>query len=223
MPMREVAGISLMRTFNPSRVGALECDAWVTYYRRQWLRFLYAALAVIRHGFGLTWLQTVRAAWWVLRANQVWAPYPDNDPAAARRYMARFYRLVGRVNAEHVDPGTAARLEVRWWHVHRTLQRERPGDDNGTLVDALANLYSYVYQVDPMAVRLAASERAEAMRLSDQWVAGGCDADSPLLPRERAALVRSYAALLAAIHGLGGEPSAGPVITTPGAGRRPTR
>jgi len=38
------------------------------------------------------------------------------------------------------------------------------------------------------------------MRLSDAWVAQGCDKYSPLLPRERAALVRSYAALLATVH-----------------------
>jgi hypothetical protein len=38
------------------------------------------------------------------------------------------------------------------------------------------------------------------MRDSDRWVDEGCDPDSPLVERERAALVRSYAALLAAVH-----------------------
>ncbi len=192
---------SPMRTFNPSTVGTLECTAWTSYYRRQWLRFLYAVLAVTRHAFGLSRTQTLPAAWWVLRANQVWAPYPDNDPDAARRHMARFYALVGRANGEQVDPVTAARLEVRWWHLHRTLQREQPGDDGGPLIDALADLYRYVYQVDSPAVRIAAAERAGAMGLSDRWVGSGCDLSSPLIPLVRAALVRSYAALLAAVHG----------------------
>jgi hypothetical protein len=49
-------------------------------------------------------------------------------------------------------------------------------------------------------VRRAAQERALAMRHSDRWVAEGCDPESPLVARERAALVRSYAALLAAVH-----------------------
>jgi hypothetical protein len=40
----------------------------------------------------------------------------------------------------------------------------------------------------------------QAMDLSDQWVREGCPPNSPLLPLERAALVRSYAALLAAVH-----------------------
>ena len=38
------------------------------------------------------------------------------------------------------------------------------------------------------------------MELSDQWVEEGCQPDSELLPLERAALVRAYSALLAAVH-----------------------
>jgi hypothetical protein len=38
------------------------------------------------------------------------------------------------------------------------------------------------------------------MDTSDRWVTEGCDPGSPLLPAERAELVRSYAALLAAVH-----------------------
>lgn len=141
--------------------------------RRPRIRPPPRALSVTRHAFGLTWTQTLRAAWWVLRANQVWAPYPDNDPDAARRYMA-FYAPVGRVNGERIDPRAAAVLEVRWWHVHRTLQREEPGEGE-PLVDALARLYGHVYDVDGPAVRIAASERADAMRLSDPWISAGCD------------------------------------------------
>jgi hypothetical protein len=49
-------------------------------------------------------------------------------------------------------------------------------------------------------VRPAAAHRVQAMDLSDQWVREGCPPDSPLLPLEHAALVRAYAALLAAVH-----------------------
>jgi hypothetical protein len=38
------------------------------------------------------------------------------------------------------------------------------------------------------------------MDLSDQWSREGRRPDSALLPLEHAALVRSYAALLAAVH-----------------------
>ena len=49
---------------------------------------------------------------------------------------------------------------------------------------------------------MAARERALAMRSSDQWVQAGCDRDSPLIAQVRAALVRSYAGLLSAVHRL---------------------
>jgi hypothetical protein len=35
---------------------------------------------------------------------------------------------------------------------------------------------------------------------SDRWVNQGCDPRSPLIEQERAAMVRSYAGLLAAVH-----------------------
>jgi hypothetical protein len=189
-----------MRSFDPRRVGRLECETWVTYYRREWLKFLRAAVQVTRHAFALSWPATLRGAWLVLRANQLWAPYPDNDPDGAWRCMRNFYALVARRHGETFGLTEAARLEVEWWRIHRYLQRDNPDGDETELVEALAALYAHVYGVPAADVRLAAQERALAMRHSDRWVAEGCDPESPLVARERAALVRSYAALLAAVH-----------------------
>ena len=191
---------SAMRSFDPRAVGRLECETWVAYYRREWGRFLRAAIAVTRHAFALPWPATLWGAWLVLRANQLWAPYPDNDPERARACMRRFYALVARRHRERYDVAEAARLEVEWWRVHRERQREDPGGSADPLVDALAALYAHVYAVEPERVRLAAAERALAMDHSDRWVSEGCDRASPLLAEEQAALVRSYAALLAAVH-----------------------
>ena len=97
----------------------------------------------------------------------------------------------------------AARREVEWWRVHREVQRGDGADaaaHREALVDALVALYSFVYDADPADVRPAAALRAEAMDLSDRWVEEGCDMDSVVLSEERAALVRSYAALLAVVH-----------------------
>ena len=47
----------------------------------------------------------------MLRANQVWAPCPDNDPDAARAFMRRFYALVDAVHRLPLDPVKAARLD----------------------------------------------------------------------------------------------------------------
>ena len=63
-----------------------------------------------------------------------------------------------------------------------------------------ATLYAYVYGVTEESVHRAAQQRALAMDISDRWIAKGCDPASPLIDEERAALVRSYAALLSAVH-----------------------
>ncbi|MEA2198421.1 MAG: hypothetical protein QOJ25_2472 [Solirubrobacteraceae bacterium] len=189
-----------MRSFDPRLLGARECAAWVTYYRREWVAFLRAAIGLTRHAFALPWPATLYGAWLVLRANQLWAPYPDNDPDGARRNMERFYRLVANRHGETFDPVRAAELEVEWWRIHRAGQHADPETDDRPLVEALAGLYAHVYGVPPQDVELAGRERALAMRHSDRWVREGCDPGSDLIPAERAALVRSYAALLAAVH-----------------------
>jgi hypothetical protein len=187
-----------LRSFDPVRVGRLESDLWVAYYRRKWARFLALSVLLVRGTFGMDWVRTMHGAWLVLRANQLWAP-AANDPAGARRCMRRFYALLRLTHGEPADPRRAARLEVDWWAVHRAHQRGADGDP-GPLVSALAKLYACVYDADEGAVRPAAEHRAAAMDLSDQWVAEGCDPASPLLTAERAELVRSYEALLAAVH-----------------------
>ncbi|MGA8804074.1 MAG: hypothetical protein WB462_05985 [Solirubrobacterales bacterium] len=188
-----------MRSFDPRRVGELECDAWVAYYRRRWLTLLRASFGLTREAFGLSVPDTVRAGWWVLRANQLWAPYPDNDPEGARRYMERFYRMIAARQDEPFDSAEAARREVEWWRAHRELQHDRGAGDDRSLVDALAQLYSYVYSVPQESVEAAARERAHAMLHSDRWIDEGCDPSSPLIDQERAALIRSYESLRAAV------------------------
>jgi hypothetical protein len=197
----------------------MEYRAWVAYYRREWLRLLVASVGLVHAGFGMDWLRTLHGAWLVLRANQLWAPAPDNDPDGARRCMRRFYGLVRLAYGEPQDVAEAARLEVDWWRAHRERQRtptrtdsaeaetaeaETASDEAGPtgdeLVDALTRLYAFLYREPEPEVRTAAAHRVRAMDISDQWVADGCRADSPLLPLEHAALVRSYAALLAAVH-----------------------
>lgn len=199
---REERLVKPHRSFDPCRVGSLECAAWVAYYRRQWIAFLRAAILLTRDTFALPWASTLRGAWLVLRANQLWAPVSGNDPEGARRAMQRFYQLVRRQHGEGFDPAQAARLEVEWWRVHREHQDAGSELDGRPLVGALAALYSYVYRVPEQDVRAAAEERAAAMGCSDRWVQEGRDPDSRLIDEERAALVRSYASLLAAIHRL---------------------
>jgi hypothetical protein len=160
---------------------------------------LRASIGLVRVGFGMDVSRTIHGAWLVLRANQLWAPYPDNHPKRARACMRRFYALVRLTYGEPANPARAAELELDWWRVHREIQHE-PGSTPDELVDSLTRLYCYLYGEPDEAVRPAAVHRAQAMDLSDQWVEQGCQPDSPLLPLEHAALVRAHAALLAAVH-----------------------
>ncbi len=208
-----------MRSFAPHRLGRYECDAWVCYYRHEWVPFLQASVGMVREGFRMPVHRTLQGAYLVLRANQLWAPYPDNDATGAEATMRRFYALVESVHPTGIDPTEAARREVGWWRVHRELQH-RPGADDGALAatvdgavaaaeavegageltEALAGLYSYLYATGIDAVRPAAELRARAMLFSDLWVRQGCDLGSPLLVEELTCLVRSYGSLLAAVR-----------------------
>jgi hypothetical protein len=182
-------------SFDPVLVGNRETDAWAAYYRHEWRTFLTAAVGMVAAGFGTPAHRTLAGAWCVLRANQAWAPYPDNQPDVARAYMRRFYELVELP----LDPAKAAAYEVEWWRVHREHQHSADVTEE-ELVTALIDLYSYVYGVDRDAVRPAAQKRVDAMDLSDRWVRAGCDRDDPLLAAERRMLVASYAALRVAVE-----------------------
>jgi hypothetical protein len=188
-----------LRSFDPARVADLEYRAWVAYYLRKWPQVLRASIGLVRTGFGMDWYRTLPGAWLVLRANQLWAPFPDNHPRRAEACMRRFYALVRLTYGEPANPAKAAELEVGWWRAHRETQHS-PGAASEELVESLTRLYCYLYGEPEDALRPAAVHRARAMDLSDQWVNEGCQPDSPLLPLEHAALVRAYAALLAAVH-----------------------
>ncbi|MET0957030.1 MAG: hypothetical protein ABWZ18_00835 [Solirubrobacterales bacterium] len=109
-------------------MGTFECRAWETYYRREWAAFLVASVRMVHAAFRMSWPRTLRGAWLVLRANQRWAPVPDNDPAGARRLMTSFYRLLAAAEPDPAfEPMRAAELEVEWWRVHRAHQGGEEG------------------------------------------------------------------------------------------------
>jgi hypothetical protein len=174
---------------------------WVAYYQRRWTRVLTGLVRLLQLGFGTDWARALRGAWLMLRATQLWAPFPDNDPDGARACMRELYELIRLRYGEPADPARAAVLEIDWWRLHRERQyAPDPADTGDELIQSVIRLYSYLYGVTEASVRPAAVHRVRAMDLSDQWVREGCLPGSPLLPLERAALVRAYAALLAAVH-----------------------
>ena len=189
------------RSFDPVRIADLEYRMWVAYYLRRWTHVLGSMVRLFWLGFGTDWLRVLRGARLMLRAAQLWAPYPDNDPDGALAYLRELYALVRLRFGEPADPAVAASLEIDWWRAHRERQyAPDPAKTGDELVEALTRLYCYLFGETEAAVRPTALYRAQAMDLSDQWVRAGCRPDSPLLPLARAALIRAYTALLAAVQ-----------------------
>jgi hypothetical protein len=190
-----------LRSFDPFRMADLEYRMWVGYYLRRWTHVLAAAVRLFQLGFGTDVVLALRGAWLMLRAIQSWAPIPDNDPDGARACMRELYALVKLRFGEPADPDLAAALEVDWWRAHRERQYSvDPAEKGDELLESVIRLYCYLFGETEAAIRPAAVHRVQAMDLSDQWVREGCLPDSRLLSAERAALVRAYAALLAAVH-----------------------
>ncbi|MFY9851322.1 MAG: hypothetical protein WAK83_27455 [Trebonia sp.] len=196
------AGSSIgLRSFDPVRIADLEYRMWVAYYLRRWTRVLAAMVSLLRLGFGTDWLVVLQGARLMLRAAQLWAPYPDNDPDGARAHMRELYALVRLRFGEPADPALAASLEIDWWRAHRERQyAPDPTETGDELVEAVTRLYCCLFGETEAAVRPTAMYRVQAMDLSDQWVRTGCRPDSPLLSLERAALIRAYTALLAVVQ-----------------------
>ena len=189
------------RSFDPFRIADLEYRMWVAYYLRRWTRLLAAMVGLLLLGFGMNCVRVLQGGWLMLRATRLWAPYPDNDPDGARACLHGLYELVRLRFGEPADPALAASLEIDWWRAHRKRQHAPdPAETGDELVEAVTRLYSCLFGETEETVRPAAVHRVAAMDLSDQWVREGCRPESPLLPLERAALVRAYAALLAAVR-----------------------
>ena len=61
---------------------------WVGYHLHRRTHVLAAAVRLLRLGFDADLLGILRGAWLMLRAIQLWAPFPDNDPDGAHRLVA---------------------------------------------------------------------------------------------------------------------------------------
>lgn len=186
---------SRMRRFDPRKMGRYERQNWVAYYQKKWPSVFLISLRLVGEAFGLSWLDGVRGAYLVARAERAAAP-DNNDTFTAEGYMRSFYEIVKRRNGESFDAKDAAELEVNWWKIHRQVFDK---EDNAPLVDALARLYATTYGISEQEAHEAAYHRGQAMLYSDKWVYQGCPPRSLLLEKEEEELVLSYNALRAAV------------------------
>jgi hypothetical protein len=178
--------------FNPRKIAHYEKENYIAYYQKRWPRLLRVSVGMAKEAFGLSWLQAIYAAYLIARAEIAFAPFPNNDVPLAEAYMRRFYTFLNKVHHLDLDVAQAARLDVRWWIIHRQLFAKA---ENQPLVDALMDWYAFVYGVEREQVRQAAYHRAQGMLYSDLWVNAGKPKGSPLLMQEEEELVKAYTAL----------------------------
>lgn len=196
VPVPQAKSISPMRNFDPIQVARYEKASWVAYYQRRWLTLLRLLIGLIRSTYGLPLVLAIRAAVPATRAQIAFAPQ-DNDVPKAIEFMRQFFAQIKAIQHEDFDPVEAARAEVSWWVVHRKFfgRSERP-----EVTEAVACAYATAYNLPPSQVWEAAQYRAQAMVYSDAWVQSVRDSNSPLLVKEEAALIKSYAALKQAVN-----------------------
>ena len=172
-----------VRSFDPFRIADLEYRMWVGYYQRRWTQVLAASVRLFRLGFGKDWVRTLQGAWLMLRAVQLWAPFPDNDPDGARACMCELYALVRLRFGEPADPARAAALEVDWWRAHRERQHAPdPAETGDELVESVARLYCYLFGETEAAVSAGRSAPGASDGSVRSVGPGGLPARQPAAP-----------------------------------------
>jgi hypothetical protein len=192
---KAIPGRSPLTAFDPEAVGRAEQRAWAAYYLHQWPTLFDLMLRMTRGAFGLSLPRAVYASYLNTYAQVVWSRQGAQD-GLAEEYMRRFYAYVKEPTGGAYDVDTAAKLEVRWWAVHRNRDQY---PDHSALARALADTYAEVYQLPADRLLPAGEARAAAMDLSDQWNREGKDPGSPLLDQIATLLVRSYRSLSDAV------------------------
>lgn len=183
--------------FDPRKLAYYEKENYVAYYQKRWLRLMNVSVGMVKQAFNLNLFQAVYAAYLVARAEIAFAPFPDNDVPRAESYIRRFYAFIKGIHHMDFDIDQAAKLELGWWIAHRQLFGNK---ENQGLVDALLDLYTFIYKIDRARLQESVKQRALGMLYSDLWVNGGRDPNSPLLAQEEEALYKSYQSLYNAVN-----------------------
>ncbi len=158
--------------FDPGRVAQLEAAGWRAYYAKQWPRMLALMVSLSAEEFHMPLLSAIRAAYYSTRGALAFKPVV-HDGAVVLRCYERFYELAAKHSGLSFDPSRAARFEMRYWDVHRALERVQDGSE---LVDALADLHAELFGIDAAAARASAEWRTRAAATVD-GITGGRSRD----------------------------------------------
>ena len=161
------------RTFEPNRIAHYEVAGWRAYYDRRWPRLLRLTLVLCQEQFGIPFPRSVAAAYHIVRASIAWVPV-EHDLARVTAHLTRFYALAARYAPLDFDPAAAARVEVVYWALNRSLSGDR---DDPTLLAALVDLHGAIFGITAAEAAESARCRHRALIALDR-ITDGRDADS---------------------------------------------
>src|SRR6266700_314560 len=106
--------------FHPERVAYFEAAGWRAYYDRRWFKMLYLIVVLCQEQFHIPFPQSLLAAYYTTRASIAWVPV-NHDEERVERYLQQFYRIAARYSGLGFDYSQVAKLELRYFDVHRKL------------------------------------------------------------------------------------------------------
>lgn len=147
-----------LRDFDYKKVAKDEAEVWWAYYNHHYLRIFLKFLHLTRSQMGLSWLQTLKASYYISWAG---ADYRINRGEVNEQRvianLAKFYKVVSDRSVKPFDYRKAAKLEVAWWNVHRSSYKS-----NKDLERGIAEAAAVIYHVKPAALKDFAHYRAMA-------------------------------------------------------------
>jgi len=184
-----------LREFDAHAVARLETAMWRSYYDHRRVRLFGELATLLRTQYHLPFWRSTVGAFHAARAAVVFQRGHDRgEYQRALPDLEAFYRLIRASSDVVFDAGTAARLELEWWIVHRERASHPPGD----LERALADLQAEIYGESVSRFGEHAQARAAAMVLRDTRAEAGGVTDADWA-RIDALLDTSWTSLRAAV------------------------
>ncbi len=150
-------------SMNPERVAYYEAAGWRAYYDRKWLRMLRLLLQFLQEQFHIPFPISLLAAYYTTRASRLWVPM-DHDEQKVLAYLTKFYGVARRHSGLRYDVKEVARLELRYFEVHRRLSGKPEKEE---FLQTLIDLHSAIFALPPEAVRESAQWRLKAANIVD--------------------------------------------------------
>jgi len=159
-----------LRAFDPDEVARIETEMWRSYYSRQRIHLFNQMSELMRTQYNFPLLRSNSAAYDAAKAAFVFKDgHSRSDYEKALPNLISFYSAIKKVAHANFDVNRAARLELKWWIIHRERQRHQPDD----LARALAELPAEIYGVPSEKLIEHARLRAEAMTIRDKQAEQG--------------------------------------------------